>query len=115
MDIRCVTILACDRVFRSNDVLWPDNSDRPLYVANVTSNTTGEVLLKEFETGVSEYEPCKLVYNGKDIRPTDTLGKLGIKKGDLVKVIWSVWENSLTIHPSLVGEAKEATRSSMLI
>lgn len=50
-----------------------------VYVANVTSNTTGEVLLKEFETGVSEYEPCKLVYNGKDIRPTDTLGKLGIK------------------------------------
>ncbi|CAG8505908.1 7517_t:CDS:2, partial [Rhizophagus irregularis] len=84
-----------------------------VYVANVTSNTTGEVLLKEFETGVSEYEPCKLVYNGKDIRPTDTLGKLGIKKGDLVKVIWSVWENSLTIHPSLVGEAKEATRSSI--
>lgn len=29
--------------------------------------------------------------------------------------VWSVWKNSLTIHPSLVEEAKEATRSSMLI
>ncbi|CAB4387277.1 unnamed protein product [Rhizophagus irregularis] len=82
-----------------------------VYVANVTSNTTGEVLLREFET----CEPCKLVYNGKDIRLADTLGKLGIKEGDLVKAIWSVWENSLTIHLSLVEEAKEATRSSMLI
>jgi hypothetical protein len=50
-----------------------------VYVANVTSNTTGEILLKEFQACISEYKPSKLVYNGKDIRFTDTLGKLGIK------------------------------------
>jgi hypothetical protein len=52
-----------------------------IYVANVTTYTTGEVLLKNFQNCVGEYAnvACKLVYHDKDIQLSDTLEGLGIK------------------------------------
>ncbi|EXX55808.1 hypothetical protein RirG_221910 [Rhizophagus irregularis DAOM 197198w] len=54
-----------------------------VYVANVATYTTGEVLLNSFQNCVGPNgvynESCKLVYLEKDIKPADTLEELGIK------------------------------------
>ena len=52
-----------------------------VYVANVTTHTTGEILLKNLQhcVGPLGNESCKLVYNDKDVQLADTLGGLGIK------------------------------------
>ena len=49
------------------------------YVANVTANTTGEVLLEKFQACVGEHKPCKPIYHGKDIQLIDTLERIRIK------------------------------------
>ena len=52
-----------------------------IYVANVTTHTTGEILLKNLQNCAGPYsnKSCKLVYNNKDVKFVDTLGGLGIK------------------------------------
>ena len=53
-----------------------------VYVANVTANTTGEVVLEKFQACVGEHKPCKLIYliyHGKDIQLIDTLERIRIK------------------------------------
>ncbi|PKC10936.1 ubiquitin-domain-containing protein [Rhizophagus irregularis] len=88
-----------------------------VYVANVATYTTGEVLLNSFQNCVGPNgvynESCKLVYLEKDIKPADTLEELGIKEGDLVEAVTSECKNpiSLTKFESTPTEA----RSSMLI
>ncbi|CAG8786093.1 14299_t:CDS:2 [Cetraspora pellucida] len=73
------------------------------YVANVTIRTTGKLLLKSFQNciGLNTNKHYKLVYHDKDIQPDDTLEKLGVKKGDLVKAVGSYFKR-FKIRPIMV-------------
>ncbi len=51
-----------------------------VYVANVTAHTTGELLSKNFQACVGDFNHSfKLMYHGKSIQFTDTIEGLGIK------------------------------------
>ncbi|CAG8542841.1 1184_t:CDS:2, partial [Paraglomus occultum] len=84
---------------------------KSVYVANVNTHTTGELLLKNFQACVGEsYSHYKLTYDDKDIRFADTLEKLGIKEGDLLKTKYDRGENStVAIVPSHVESMPTTT------
>ncbi|CAG8685647.1 27597_t:CDS:2 [Gigaspora margarita] len=86
-----------------------------IYVANMTIHTTGEVLLKNFQNCVGPYGPsCKLSYHDKDMQLTDTIERLGIKEGDLVKAVDSNCKNSIKISSRLeISSTPTEARSSM--
>ncbi|CAG8526889.1 2173_t:CDS:2 [Paraglomus brasilianum] len=85
-----------------------------VYVANVNTYTTGELLLKNFQACVgTSYSHYKLTYDDKDIQFADTLEKLGIKEGDLVKAEYDRGENSTSaIVPSHVESMPTTTEFS---
>ncbi|CAB4410668.1 unnamed protein product [Rhizophagus irregularis] len=82
-----------------------------VYVVNVTAQTTGEILLRNFQARMYNQNHHKLMYLEKDIQFVDTLEMLGIKEGDLVEAIYSDCENSSVKLPSL----SITPRSSMTI
>ncbi|CAG8521980.1 444_t:CDS:2 [Rhizophagus irregularis] len=82
-----------------------------VYVVNVTAQTTGEILLRNFQARMYNHNHHKLIYLEKDIQFVDTLEMLGIKEGDLVEAIYSDCENSSVKLPSL----SITPRSSMTI
>ncbi|GBC05697.1 hypothetical protein RclHR1_06380008 [Rhizophagus clarus] len=93
-----------------------------VYVANVTSQTTGEVLLRNFQACVynnNNKRYHKLMYNDKDIQFVDTLERLGIKEGDLIEAVYSNCGNSALKLPFLDVNPTPITpitpRSSMTI
>ncbi|EXX70619.1 hypothetical protein RirG_086010 [Rhizophagus irregularis DAOM 197198w] len=52
-----------------------------IYKANVTTDTTVELLLKCFQAHVKDVFNYKLNYAGQDLQNTDTLKNLGLKVG----------------------------------
>ncbi|CAG8475944.1 583_t:CDS:2 [Diversispora eburnea] len=86
-----------------------------VYVANVTTQTTGEILLKNLQNCVGDYgfASCKLVYHDKDVQLADTLE--GIKEGDLVEAVASRCENSTELSQIKFVSTPTKPRSSMLI
>jgi hypothetical protein len=58
-----------------------------LYKANVTTDTTIELLLKSFKAHVKDVFDYKLINNGEDLQSTDTLKNLGLKVGVYMKYL----------------------------
>ncbi|PKK62132.1 hypothetical protein RhiirC2_870319 [Rhizophagus irregularis] len=58
------------------------------YKANVTMDTTVELLLKCFKAHIKdELHDYKLLYNGQDLQNTDTLKNLGLKERDYIRAV----------------------------
>ncbi|CAB4476445.1 unnamed protein product [Rhizophagus irregularis] len=56
-----------------------------IYKANVTTDTTVELLLKCFQAHVKDVFNYKLNYAGQDLQNTDTLKNLGLKEGSYIR------------------------------
>ncbi|CAB4403976.1 unnamed protein product [Rhizophagus irregularis] len=58
------------------------------YKANVTMDTTVELLLKCFKAHIKdELHDYKLLYNGQDLQNIDTLKNLGLKERDYIRAV----------------------------
>ncbi|PKC14648.1 hypothetical protein RhiirA5_409183 [Rhizophagus irregularis] len=58
-----------------------------LYKANVTVDTTIELLLKCFQAHVKDVFDYKFNCAGQDLQSTDTLKNLGLKEGDYIQAV----------------------------
>ncbi|CAB5380815.1 unnamed protein product [Rhizophagus irregularis] len=58
-----------------------------LYKANVTVDTTIEILLKFFQAHVKDVFDYKFNCAGQDLQSTDTLKNLGLKEGDCIQAV----------------------------